>query len=70
MRPMEGKLQVTILNEIGHESMEVTTEEAERLITVNMGRYFVVNEETQELLQELKLEPGQRIALIPIATGG
>lgn len=67
---MEGKVQVTILSEIGHEPMEVTPEEAERLITVSQGRYFVVDEETQELLQELKLESGQRIALIPIATGG
>ena len=67
---MEGKVKITILSELGHEPMEVTPEEAERLITINRGRYFVVNEETNELLQEFKLEPGQRIALIPIATGG
>jgi len=67
---MEGKVRVTILSERGHEPMEVTPEEAERLITVNRGRYFVVDEETNELLREFKLEPGQRIALIPIATGG
>ena len=64
------KVQVRILSELGHEPMEVTPEEAERLITVSQGRYFIINEETQALLQELKLEPGQRIALIPIATGG
>ena len=67
---MVKKVQITILSEIGHEPMEVTPEEAERLITVSRGRYFVVDEETKELLQEFKLEPGQRIALIPIATGG
>jgi len=70
---MEGKgekVKVTIISEIGHEPMEVKPEEAERLITISRGRYFVVDEETQELLQELKLEPGQRIALIPIAKGG
>lgn len=55
---MEGKVKITILSELGHEPMEVTPEEAERLITMNRGRYFVVNEETNELLQEFKLEPG------------
>jgi hypothetical protein len=34
------------------------------------GRYFVVDEETRNLLKEVSLEPGQRIALIPIARGG
>ena len=67
---MEGKLQVRILSELGHEPMELTPEEAERLITISQGRYFVVDEETNTLLQELKLEPGQRIALIPIAPDG
>ena len=64
------KVKVKVLSEIGHEPMEVTPEEAERLIMVSQGRYFVVDEETQELLREFKIEPGQRIALIPIATGG
>ena len=67
---MEGKLQVRILSELGHETVELTPEEAERLITVSRGRYFVVDEESHALLQELKLEPGQRIALIPIAPEG
>lgn len=67
---MEGKLQVRILSELGHEPFELTPEEAERLITVSRGRYFIVDEETNQLLQELKLEPGQRIALIPVAQGG
>ena len=67
---MEGKLQVRILSELGHEPLELTPEEAERLIMISKGRYFVVDEETDQLLQELALEPGQRIALIPIAPQG
>lgn len=67
---MDEKVKVTILSEIGHEPMKVTPEEAERLIMMHRGRYFIVNEETKELLQEFKIEPGQRIAMIPIATGG
>lgn len=64
------KVWVRILNELGHELLELAPEEAERLITVSRGRYFVVDEESHALLNELSLEPGQRIALIPIATGG
>ena len=67
---MEGKLHLRVLGELGHEPLELTPEEAERLIMISKGRYFVVDEETDQLLQELALEPGQRIALIPIAPQG
>ena len=58
------------LNELGHEVLELTPEEAERLIVSEQVRYFVVDEATRTLLKEVSLEPGQRIALIPIARGG
>ena len=63
-------MQVRILSELGHETLELAPEEANRLITVSQGRYFVMDEETHGLLSELELEPGQRIALIPKAIGG
>jgi hypothetical protein len=58
------------LNELGHETLELTPEEAEKLIVSAQGRYFVVDEATRTLVKEVSLEPGQRIALIPIARGG
>ncbi len=64
------KIHVRILNNLGHEAMELSVEEAERLVFSGHGRYFVIDEATKTLVNEVKLEPGQRIALIPIATGG
>ena len=58
------------LNELGHETLELTPEDAEKLIVSEQGHYFVVDEATRTLLKEVSLEPGQRIALIPIARGG
>ncbi|GAI85756.1 unnamed protein product [marine sediment metagenome] len=43
---MEGKVKVTILSELGHEPMEVTPEEAERLITMNRGTPHVLTSAT------------------------
>ena len=63
-------VSVRRLNELGHETLELTPEEAEKLIVSEQGRYFVVDEATRTLLKEVSLEPGQRIALIPIARGG
>jgi hypothetical protein len=64
------KVYVSILNTLGDEPLELTPEEAERLIFASQGRYFVVDEGTRALLKEVSLKPGQRIALIPIAMGG
>lgn len=63
-------VSVRRLNELGHETLELTPEEAERLMFASQGRYFVVDEATKNLVKEVSLEPGQRIALIPIARGG
>ena len=64
------KVKVRMLNERGHETLELTPEEAERLVVSEQGRYFVIDEETRAILKDVSLEPGQRIALIPIARGG
>ena len=64
------KVHVRRLSELGHETLELTPEEAERLMVSVQGRYFVVDEETRSLLKEVTPELGQRIALIPIARGG
>ena len=64
------KVHVRKLGELGHEPLELTPEETVRLILSEHGRYFVVDEATRSLLKEVTPEPGQRIALIPIARGG
>ena len=64
------KVKVRVLNELGHESLELSPEEVRNMIQLERGRYFVVNEETMTIMKELSFEPRQRIALIPIARGG
>ena len=64
------KVHVRVLNELGHEPLELSPEEVRNMIQLERGRYFVVNEETMSMVKELSFEPGQRIALIPIARGG
>jgi len=64
------KVHVRVLNELGHESLELSPEEVKEMIQLERGRYFVVDEETMTIVKKLSIEPGQRIALIPIARGG
>jgi uncharacterized protein YlzI (FlbEa/FlbD family) len=64
------KVHMRILNELGHESLEMTPEEAVQMIFSQRGRYFIVDEETRTVMNEITPQPGQRIALIPIARGG
>jgi len=64
------KVHVRVLNELGHETLELSPEEFKEMIQLEKGRYFVVDEETMTIVKKLSIEPGQRIALIPIARGG
>jgi len=64
------KVHVRVLNELGHETLELSPEEFKEMIQLERGRYFVVDEETMTIVKKLSIEPGQRIALIPIARGG
>lgn len=64
------KIKVRVLNELGHEPLELSPEDFKDMIQLEQGRYFVIDEETKSILKDLNVEPGQRIALIPIAKGG
>ena len=61
------KVHVSVrrLNELGHETLELTPKEAEKLIVSEQGRYFVVDEATHTLLKEVSLEPGAISAVPP-----
>ena len=63
-------IKITMLNKTGHETLELTEQEAEDLLHAEFGRYFIVDEETKKPLREIKLEDGQELMLIPISTGG
>ena len=68
-------VNVSILNEFGHEYFEdLTVEEAKRLIDETIDaegtRYFIVDKDTKQILREIKLQEDQDIALIPIVVGG
>ena len=59
-----------MLNKKGHETVELTEEEAEELLSAEQGRYFILDAESHKPIREIKLEDGQELMLIPISTGG
>jgi len=68
-------VNVSILGSKGHEEFkDLTVEEAEELIEKTIDaegqRYFIVDKNTNQLIKEVKLQPDQDIALIPIVKGG
>jgi len=63
-------VKVKVLGPGGHEELELSPEEAEKLCYERGERYFVVDWESKRVLQEIKLEEGQAIALIPKIQGG
>ena len=58
-------VKVKQLGPMGHAAVELSVEDAEKLIYGKGDRYFVVDEKTKKVIQEVKLEDGQEIALIP-----
>jgi len=63
-------VKISYLNKRGHETVEMTVEEAENLIEAEQGRYYVVNMETKQVLREIKVEDGQKLMLVPFVQGG
>jgi hypothetical protein len=63
-------VSVRYLNRKGDEHLNLSVEETEKLIEAESGKYYVVDEETQKILQEVKVEDGQKLVLMPIVAGG
>ena len=63
-------VKMLIMDEKGHRRIELSAEDAERLIHEKGERYFVADTKTQKILKEIKLKEDQEIALIPKVTGG
>ena len=54
----------------GYEELDLSPEEAEKLVYEKKEQYFVVDWATKEVLQEIKLKEDHVIALIPKIQGG
>ncbi|NIM45427.1 MAG: hypothetical protein GTN80_06740 [Nitrososphaeria archaeon] len=54
----------------GYEELDLSPEEAEKLVYKKKEQYIVVDWATKEVLQDIKLKKGQVIALIPKIQGG
>lgn len=63
-------VKIHILGKNGHETIELSKEEAEHLIEAEEGRYFIIDSKTKQILREIKLEEGQELMMIPIVSGG
>jgi len=54
----------------GHDTFNLSLDEAQAMVDVDAGRYFVIDEETTKLVSEVKLKDGQKIMMVPIVQGG
>ena len=68
-------ITIRVLGVLGDETLtDLSVEEAEKIIEeveIKEGkRYFVLDMQTNKVLKEIKLEPNQRLALIPVVAGG
>ena len=54
----------------GHETLEMTVDEAHDLQIAEQGRYFIVDAETNKIVTEVKLKDGQELYMVPKIAGG
>ena len=63
-------IKVTIANRKGHEPLLLSQEDAERLIEVEQGRYYVVEPKTHRLIRMVDIGEHEELMLLPIPGGG
>lgn len=63
-------IQIRKLTSKGDETVELPMEEAENMLDVEVGRYFIVDDATGRVMNEIHLEEGQKLTLIPKVSGG
>jgi hypothetical protein len=63
-------VRIRRLGSSGHDTFYLTLDEAQAMIDVDVGRYFVIDEETTKLVSEVKLKDGQKIMMVPMVQGG
>jgi hypothetical protein len=63
-------VRIRKLGSSGHDTFNLTLDEAQAMVDVDVGRYFVIDEETTKLVSEVKLKDGQKIMMVPIVQGG
>jgi hypothetical protein len=63
-------VRIRKLGSSGHDSFNLTLDEAQAMVDADAGRYFVIDEETTKVLTEVKLKDGQKIMMVPMVQGG
>ena len=63
-------VSIRYLNRKGDEHLNLSVAEAESLLDAEEGKYYVVDEVTQKIISEVKVEDGQKLVLMPIVRGG
>jgi hypothetical protein len=58
------------LGPAGHETFNLTLDEAQAMADTDQGRYFIIDEETTKIVQEVKLRDGQKVMFVPVVQGG
>ena len=63
-------IRVLVANRKGHSEVELSPEEAERLIEAELGRYYIVDAETRKVVSPVELRENQVLMMLPIVGGG
>jgi hypothetical protein len=63
-------VRIRKLGSSGHDTFNLTLDEAQAMVDAEEGRYFVIDQETTKLVSEVKLKDGQKIMMVPIVQGG
>ena len=63
-------VRIRKLGPSGHDTFNLTLDEAQAMVDAELGRCFVVDEETTRIMSEIKLKDGQKIMMVPIVQGG
>ncbi|MDH5440633.1 MAG: hypothetical protein OEZ48_00265 [Candidatus Bathyarchaeota archaeon] len=63
-------IELKIANRKGHETQILSEEDAERLIEVERGRYYILDPETHSILRKIDVGEHEALMLLPIPGGG
>ncbi len=54
----------------GDDELNLSEEEAKRLVETEQGRYFIIDAETKKIVSPIQVQDGQELMFLPIVAGG
>jgi hypothetical protein len=63
-------VRIKKLDHTGHSTMNLTLNEAQAAVEADEGKYFIIDEDTTEILQNVPVKDGQKLMFVPVVQGG